>query len=90
MFFYSVPSIQIPTASEHLFGGFLFRHFDPVAIASIFCSHVLHVFNNTITSSFFHSMWKMHAMAIIQPAPKVGTPSGPSDSRPIRIVSVLP
>jgi hypothetical protein len=39
---------------------------------------VLHVFNHAITSSVFSSMWKV---AII--------PSGPSDFRPISIVSAL-
>jgi hypothetical protein len=47
---------------------------------------VLHVFNHAITSSVFPSMWKV---AIIRPVAKVGTPSGPSDFRPINIVSVL-
>jgi hypothetical protein len=46
---------------------------------------VLHVFNHAITSSVFPSMWKM---AIIRSVAKVGTPSGLSDFRPIRNVSV--
>jgi hypothetical protein len=52
----------------------------------LICCHVLHVFNHAITSSVFPSMWKV---AIIRPVAKVGTPSGPSDFRPISIVSVL-
>jgi hypothetical protein len=52
----------------------------------LICCHVLHVFNHAITSSAFPSMWKV---AIIRPVAKVGTPSDPSDFRPISIVSVL-
>jgi hypothetical protein len=48
--------------------------------------HVMHVFNHAITSSIFPSMWKV---AIVRPVAKVGTPSGPSDFRPISVVSVL-
>jgi hypothetical protein len=47
---------------------------------------VLHVFNHVISHSVFPSMWKV---AIIRPVAKVGTPSGPSDFRPISIISVL-
>jgi hypothetical protein len=50
------------------------------------CCHVMHVFNHAITSSVFPSMWKL---AIVRPVAKVGTPSGPSDFRPISVVSVL-
>jgi hypothetical protein len=50
------------------------------------CCHVLHVFNYAITSSVFPSMWKV---ANIRPVAKVGTPSGPSEFRPISIVSFL-
>jgi hypothetical protein len=52
----------------------------------LICCHVLHVFNHTITSSVFLSTWKV---ANIRPVAKVVTPSGPSDFRPISIVSVL-
>jgi hypothetical protein len=47
---------------------------------------VLHVFNHAIISSVFPPMWKV---AIISPVAKVCTPSGPSEFRPISIVSVL-
>jgi hypothetical protein len=49
------------------------------------CCHVMHVFNHAITSSVFLSMWKV---AIVRPVAKVGTPSGPSNFRPISVVSV--
>jgi hypothetical protein len=55
----------------------------------LICCHVLHVFNhaiNSINSSVLLTMWKV---ANIQPVAQVGTPSGPSDFRPIIIVSVL-
>jgi hypothetical protein len=53
----------------------------------LICCHVLHVFNHAMTSSVFPPLWNV---AIIRPVDKVGnTLSGPSEFRPIRIVSVL-
>jgi hypothetical protein len=43
-------------------------------------------FNHAITPSVIPSMWKV---TIVRPVAKVGTPSSPSDFRPISVVSIL-
>jgi hypothetical protein len=48
--------------------------------------HILHIFNHAITSSVFPAQWKI---AIVRPIAKVTTPKGPSDFRPISIISVF-
>jgi hypothetical protein len=54
----------------------------------------MHVFNHAITSSVFLSMRKVYYvssvfLSIVLPVAKVGMPSGPSDFRPISVVSIL-
>jgi hypothetical protein len=49
-------------------------------------SILTHLFNFSITTSKFPSVWKM---VLILPLPKCGSPTGLSDFRPIIILPVL-